>query len=241
MGPLRDVAVGLAGAPPVKQMLEKRMGSIDLKLKKLRSLTGRNFSMSNYFWAGRSLWTDAEIRRLLDWQFDPADDFLAPYADLERDVDGLVDFMRAADYRTYLPDDLLVKVDRASMAVSLEGRDPFLDHHIVEFVSGLPDNLLIRGGGTKYLLKRVLYRYVPREIMERPKSGFAVPLDVWLKSDLRNLLTDYLNENRIKTTAPFDWPTVQHELEDFLEGRIPSSTRLWLLLQYEMWCDHWLR
>ncbi|MCK5714245.1 MAG: asparagine synthetase B, partial [Hyphomicrobiaceae bacterium] len=231
MGPLRDAAVGLAGATPIKQLLEKQMGSLDLKLKKLRSTLGNNFSMSNYFWAGRSLWTDSEIGGLLDWDFDPSTKFMAPFADFESDARGFVDFMRAADYKAYLADDLLVKVDRASIGVSLEGRDPFLDHRVAEFAARLPVDLLMRGRDTKYLLKRVLYRYVPKELMERPKRGFAIPLDVWLKSELKHLLTDYLNESRIKEEGVFDWTMVKRELDGFLEGRVPSSTRLWLLLE----------
>lgn len=240
MGPMRDAAVRLAGATPIKQLLEKQMGSLDLKLKKLHSTLGNNFSMSNYFWAGRSLWTDTEIGGLLGWDFDPSTKFMAPFADFESDARGFVDFMRAADYKTYLADDLLVKVDRASMAVSLEGRDPFLDHHVAEFAARLPVDLLMRGRDTKYLLKRVLYRYVPKELMERPKRGFSIPLDVWLKSELKHLLTDYLNESRIKEEGTFDWTMVKRELDGFLEGRIPNSTRLWLLLEYEMWRDRWL-
>jgi asparagine synthase (glutamine-hydrolysing) len=184
LGPLRNLAIEAAGAFPLKQLLGKRLGPIDIKLKKLRSSLDNGFSISNLFWAGKSLWTNPEIRRLLDWGFDPSTEFLAPYTDFEREVDGIVDFMRAADYRSYLADDILVKVDRASMAVSLEGRDPLLDHHVVEFVAGLPDRFLVRNGITKYLLRRVLYRYVPKPLIDRPKRGFTVPLETWLRADL---------------------------------------------------------
>jgi asparagine synthase (glutamine-hydrolysing) len=241
LGPFRGVALGIADTPIGKRILQKQQGSADLKVRKLRaSLKGR-WNKTNFFWAGRSLWTDAEISKLMDWEFDPTTKFMAPYFGFEAGSGGFINFMRAADYKTYLADDILVKVDRASMAVGLESREPFLDHYIAEFAAGLPDDFLIRNGEKKYLLKQLLYRHVPRELVDRPKRGFAVPLDLWLKGDLRHLLTDYINEHRIRDGGTFDWPTVKTELDDFLQGRIPSSTRLWLLLEYEMWHDRWCR
>jgi asparagine synthase (glutamine-hydrolysing) len=239
LGPLRNLAVEVAGAFPVKQLIEKRLGPIDIKLKKLRASLEDGFSVSNLFWSGKSLWTNSEIRSLLDWDFDPSTEFLAPYVEFEHEADGIVDFMRAADYRSYLADDILVKVDRASMAVSLEGRDPFLDHQVVEFVAGLPDRLLLRNGESKYLLRRVLNRYVPKRLTDRPKRGFTVPLEAWLRADLKHLLTDYLNEDRIRSGGEFDWNIVEKELTGFIDGQVPSSARLWLLLEYEMWRERW--
>jgi asparagine synthase (glutamine-hydrolysing) len=241
LGPLRRFALEVANTPFGRSILQKRLGSADLKVRKLRATLKDGWNKTRFFWAGRSLWTDAEIRMLLNWEFDPTTKFMAPYFKFEAGVDGFVDFMRGADYKTYLADDILVKVDRASMSVGLESREPFLDHYVAEFAAGLPEKFLIRDGEKKYLLKKLLYRHVPRELVDRPKSGFAVPLDLWLKGDLRHLLTDYLNEQRIRDSGAFDWPTVKTELDAFLQGRIPSSTRLWLLLEYEMWHDRWRR
>jgi asparagine synthase (glutamine-hydrolysing) len=241
LGLFRRAALGIAGTPLARHLLERRMGNVELKLKKMRETLDGGWNQTSLFWAGRSLWTDTEIRRLLDWDFDPSSKFLAPYFDFEPDAGEFIDFVRAADYRTYLADDLLVKVDRASMAVGLESRDPFLDHYIAEFAAGLPERALIRNGEKKYLLKRLLYRYVPRELVDRPKQGFAVPLDLWLKSELKPLLFDYVNERRIREGGTFDWPTVESERDAFLEGRVPSATRLWLVLAYEMWRERWCR
>jgi len=239
LGPLRRTAVAVAGTFPVRALLEARMGNMELKLKKLKAASTVGGGMSRFFWAGKSMWTDAEIGRLLGADFGATEPFIASFMPLESQVNGFVDYMRAADYRSYLADDLLVKVDRASMAVSLESRDPFLDHHIVEFVAGLPTRYLLRGGQAKYLLRCVLYRYVPREIVERPKQGFTIPLDLWLKNELRPLLTDYINEARIRGGGVFDWKVVSRELADFLSGRMASSTRIWLVLEYEMWRERW--
>jgi asparagine synthase (glutamine-hydrolysing) len=239
LGPLRGPAAGVAATALVRRLLGKRMDAVDLKVRKLKDVVRGGWNKTAFFWSGRSFWTDGEIGELLDWDFDPTSKFLAPWFDFETDAGSFIDYMRAADYRTYLADDLLVKVDRASMAVSLESREPFLDHYIAEFAAGLPDDFLIKNGEQKYILKQLLYRHVPRELVDRPKSGFAVPLDVWLKSDLRQLLTDHINENRIRKDGIFDWAVVKTELENFLQGRTSSSTRLWLLLEYQMWHERW--
>jgi asparagine synthase (glutamine-hydrolysing) len=239
LGPLLKPVVGAAGAFPLRQLLKGRTPTVDHTLGKLRASVSGGFSMSSFFWAGRSIWTDDEIDRLLRRDSGATVGFVAPYTEFAQEASGFVDFMRAADYRSYLADDLLVKVDRASMAVSLESRDPFLDHRIAEFAAALPERLLVRGNDAKYLLKRVLYRHVPRDIVDGPKRGFAVPLNEWLKTDLKGLLTEYLNEDRIRREGVFDWPCVREELEAFLDGRVRSS-RIWLLLEYEMWRDRWL-
>ena len=102
------------------------------------------------------------------------------------------------DLINYLPNNILVKVDRASMSTSLETRAPFLDHKLVEYVSKLPPDLKIRKGNSKYLLKQILFKHIPKTYFERPKAGFSVPLDEWLKGPLKNWAEDLLDENKIK-------------------------------------------
>jgi asparagine synthase (glutamine-hydrolysing) len=127
------------------------------------------------------------------------------------------------------------------MAVGLEGRDPLLDHFIIEYTAGLPSTYFLRGDTSKYLLRKILYKYLPREYVDRPKRGFSIPLKRWLKHDLKQFLLDYLNESRIKRAGILDWKTVECELGRFFEGQDTLDGRIWLLLEFEMWRERWLR
>jgi asparagine synthase (glutamine-hydrolysing) len=144
------------------------------------------------------------------------------------------------DQKTYLPDAMLTKVDRASMAVSLEVRVPLLDHRVVEYTSKLPDCLKYRNGTGKYLLKKLLARYVPKDLFERPKMGFGIPIDQWFRADLKGLLLDYLSPDRLKREGLFDQQLVGKKIKEHLSGRVNHQYRLWSLLMWEMWRERWL-
>jgi asparagine synthase (glutamine-hydrolysing) len=151
--------------------------------------------------------------------------------------------MSCCDLRHYLPDDILTKVDRTTMAVGLEGREPLLDHRLVEFALRLPLGLRRGPLGTKHLLRRILYRYVPRAILERPKQGFGVPMSRWLRGELAPLLDAYLAPGRVRDAGILDPALVARTLGNFREGG-PRRDRLdvqkvWLLLAFEMWREKW--
>lgn len=139
------------------------------------------------------------------------------------------------DMKYYLPDDLLVKVDRASMKYSLEARVPLLDHRLLEFALNVDQDLKMRGGTMKYLLKQVLYDYLPREIFERPKWGFGMPIGSWLKKELRHLPDTYLNEQVVKEAGLVSWPGVNKLLNQYFSGKDYLYNRVWVLILLHKW------
>jgi asparagine synthase (glutamine-hydrolysing) len=211
-----------------------RRGLID-RLEKLRTVLPEADPARMYD-AGMSFWSEEESERLLGREIQPRRARYGAWS-------GFADHMSRSDIRHYLPDDILTKVDRTTMAVGLEGREPLLDHRIVEFALALPLHMRRGPLGTKHLLRRILYRYVPKSVLERPKQGFSMPISHWLRTDLSTLLDDYLAPERIREAGVLDPSTVEASLRNFREGG-PNRDRLdvqkvWLLLAFEMWRDKW--
>jgi len=155
-------------------------------------------------------------------------------ADGDADTD-FVRWMMRRDILTYLPDDILTKVDRAAMAVSLETRAPFLDHRVVEFASSLPLSLKIREGQSKWILRQLLYRHVPREIIERPKMGFAIPLHDWLRGPLRDWAGALLSPSRLTREGYFVASGISRVWEQHQSGRGNFEHMLWPVLMFQAW------
>jgi len=182
-----------------------------------------------------------ERRRLGEILPEVVDDAHLPYFRTFRDprCGGIVERAMATDIRTYLVDDILTKVDRASMAYSLEARVPLLDHRIVEFAARLPMEHKVHGGGTKHLLRKILYRHVPREQIDRPKMGFGIPVNRWLRNELRPLLAEYLNQERVRREGFLRPEGVARVVREHLSGRRDHQYRLWALLVFAMWVERY--
>lgn len=147
--------------------------------------------------------------------------------------------MMYLDFNTYLPDDILVKLDRASMATSLEGRVPFLDdHHVIEFVWQLPLHMKMRSGQGKWILKQVLYQYVPQKIVERPKMGFGVPIDSWLRGPLRDWAENLLDANRLQRESYLNPAPIRKRWNEHLQKQKDWHYSLWYVLMFQDWLSH---
>ncbi len=152
----------------------------------------------------------------------------------EREFDSPISVATAMDYVNYMPDDILVKVDRATMSVSLEGRDPLLDHRIIEYAAQLPISYKFDNGNKKRIYKDILYQYIPKEMMERPKSGFMMPVDAWLRGDLRYLLEENLGSTL--NAAFFHVDKVKEMKDLYLEGKLGHENKvIWRILAFQLW------
>ena len=175
------------------------------------------------------------------WQ-DPAHLVIGGTESLQSLPDGLealgaIERMMASDMLTYLPDDILAKIDRAAMSTSLESRVPFLDHRVVEFAWRLPTDLKLRAGETKWVLRRLLDRFVPRALVDRPKMGFGVPIDSWLRDQLRPWAEALIDPQRLTREGYFDPVAVQSEWRTHCSGRSNRQHRLWTVLMFQQWLE----
>lgn len=158
-------------------------------------------------------------------------------AEQRRSRSKVVERMMALDAQSYLPDDVLVKVDRASMAHSLETRAPLLDHRVVAFAWGLTYDFKLRDGTSKWILRQLLYRYVPAKLVDRPKQGFGVPLDDWLRGPLRPWAEELLSTSALERSGPFQAGPIRQVWKQHLEG-YDWQYRLWRILAYQEWARH---
>ncbi|HET6348077.1 MAG TPA: asparagine synthase (glutamine-hydrolyzing) [Candidatus Krumholzibacteria bacterium] len=206
-------------------------GQVTRRIRRTRAIMPRA-SVSGVYDAAISYWLPEEVAELIGG-------YSNPRQGLDAYRGEPLEEMCLWDFHNYLPGDVLTKVDRTTMAVSLEGREPMLDHRLVEFAFRLPSRLRRGPLGSKHVLKKILYRRVPRALVDRPKQGFAIPLERWLRGDLRDLVNDHLDESRIRSAGIFDPGIVRRLVDDFYLGNGRSAEQLWFLLAFELWRETW--
>lgn len=191
--------------------------------------------------SGVALSTADDLRRLLRPELLGTDPFAGVRHHFEReDIPSRLEKILSGDMASYLVDDVLVKVDRMTMANSLEARSPLLDHELMEFAARIPPELKLRGGQTKYLLRQVARDLLPEHVLNKRKQGFAIPLARWLRGDLRELMRDTLSAAQLRKRGIFNENEVERCIGEHLAGTHDHSTRLWLLLSYELWAQSFM-
>jgi asparagine synthase (glutamine-hydrolysing) len=155
-------------------------------------------------------------------------------------LSGITEQMLWLDLVGYLPDDILTKLDRAAMAASLETRVPFLDRDVLETAWRLPMTVKLHGGTTKWILRQVLYRHVPRALVERPKMGFGLPIGSWLRGPLRPWAEDLLAERRLRNQGLLDPAPVRAAWQQHVAGQRDLGYELWDILALQAWLDRWM-
>ena len=136
-------------------------------------------------------------------------------------------------------DDVLTKVDRATMSVSLEGGEPLLDHRIIEFMARVPVEMKYKNRQGKHLARQILYKHIPQELIDKPKAGFQLPLSEWLQSDLKPLVEKYLDRSRLDVEI-FDIEDVERMKKTLFNGDASNINAIWFILMFEMWKEKWL-
>lgn len=168
-----------------------------------------------------------------------SDAFVSEYSGDFTSFSDPVSMAQAIDYKMYMQDDILTKVDRATMSVSLEGREPLLDQRIIEFAAQLPTEYKL-GSTQKMILKDIVHEYIPKSIMDRPKTGFSIPLDSWLKNDLKHLADDYLSRSELQKSSVFNEDYVLFRKNGFYNNRFNDAGFIWKLIQFQMWNRQWM-
>jgi asparagine synthase (glutamine-hydrolysing) len=185
------------------------------------------------------VFSDYEIKKLLKYKSE--NEIITNYEsnNINFKYNDDLNALLAVDFKTYLCDNILVKVDRATMSSSLEGREPFLDHRIIEFCSLLPSNFKIKDNVTKFLLKDIAHKHIPKNLLNRPKMGFVPPLFQWLKNDFSEFMDFFFNKDFLNKQNILDKEYVLSLYKDFINGKNESLGKLWLVMIFFNWYKKW--
>ncbi|MGA1847655.1 asparagine synthase (glutamine-hydrolyzing) [Deferribacter abyssi] len=204
--------------------------NLEGKFYKFCELLKNSNSPSKFYETNTKYFYDVEIEKLLNLKLSSKETFF------ENSIDNMLSY----SFKTYLNDDILTKVDRATMSVSLEGREPMLDFNLIEFVAQLPVEYKQKGNQTKYILKEIVHKYIPKELMERPKMGFSIPLFEWFRDELKVFFEEYLSQKAINESGIFNYKYIDMLKQSYHNG-YGNPHKLWLILIFQMWWEKWVK
>lgn len=208
------------------------------RLEKLKLILASKGVLESFNYINQT-YTEREINKIVNNRAPLNYSVFDKDAELNSQV-SILNKVLAVEYKSYLVDDILQKVDRATMSVSLEGREPFLDHRLVEWVSTLPDEYKLKDGVSKRILKDIVHKYVPVSMMERPKMGFGVPVSKWLKNELRDLLDDVMSDAALNNQQLLNPEVVSVLRDQYLAGNLEDFERLWFVFVFLQWYRKWM-
>jgi len=234
----RHSMVGLMNIVPSERIpVLKNKYNFHNRYEKLKNVL-KNPSNKDIMLSISQQFTDQQMEKVMAQKCQPLDSMYLSN-ELNMEINSPLAYMMAVDYQTYLVDDIMQKVDRASMTHSLEGREPFLDHRIIEYAAQLPDSFKYHEGVKKRILRDIVHDYIPLELMNRPKMGFAIPIAEWMQSELKDLVHDYINEKNIVEQGLFEWKEVDKLMKAFYGGKKEYDMKIWYLLMFQMWYKKW--
>lgn len=237
-GFVRKSMVGLMNKVPSDRIpVMKNKYNFHNRYEKMKGVL-RNPSEREIMLSLSQQFTDNQMKSMMSHSFESLKTMYLS-EELKSEFHTPLSFMTAIDYQTYMLDDILQKVDRSTMTHSLEGREPFLDHRIIEYAAQLPDEYKYHNGIKKRILRDITYKYVPETLLDRPKMGFAIPLASWLTNDIKELVEDFINESKIKEQGIFNWTSIRTIKDAFYNGKKEYDSKLWYILMFQMWYEKW--
>jgi len=237
---MRSSIVGFMNAIPSEKIpILRNKYNFHNRYEKLKGVL-KNPSNQDIMFSLSQQFTDNQMTDFMKSDYDILDTMYHSQ-ELKKEFTSPLSFMMGIDFQTYLLDDILQKVDRATMSQSLEGREPMLDHRILEFAAQLPDEYKYHKGVKKRILKDIVHDYIPEKLLCRPKMGFAIPIAKWLNEDLRDYVETYICKDKIEEQGFFNWEYISSIKDAFYSGRKEYDTKIWYILMFQMWYDKWMK
>jgi asparagine synthase (glutamine-hydrolysing) len=210
--------------------------NFETRYEKIKNLLSTE-NCANMFKYRSQLQPKSDLERLLKF---PINELKTAFDSDVSNIEDCLSEMLMVDYQTYMADNILTKVDRATMSVSLEGREPFLDYNIIEFAAQLPAHFKYRDGEQKWVLKQITHKYLPESMMNRPKMGFSPPITEWFRDELKSYFMEYLSHERLTREGLFNADEVVALRDDYLAGKKVVVKKLWFILMFELWYEKWM-